>query len=150
MPTYIVYHAENAFTAAEKKSLAKNIINAHTSVTGAQRLFGQVMFRELKSEDWYLAGEEIDRPFVFLFAYVRAGRDVESKHELIRELNKVLVEAASVVPERAWVSLSEIPAENLMEYGQILPNPGHESEWLAGLPQAIKEAIFANSGEVIN
>lgn len=99
MPTYIVYHAENAFTAAEKKSLAKNIINAHTSVTGAQRLFGQVMFRELKSEDWYLAGEEIDRPFVFLFAYVRAGRDVESKHELIRELNKVLVEAASVVPE---------------------------------------------------
>jgi hypothetical protein len=35
--------------------------------------------------------------------------------------------------DQLWVSLTEIAASDAMMFGAILPEPGHEAEWLASL-----------------
>jgi hypothetical protein len=43
-----------------------------------------------------------------------------------------------------WVYISVIPAERVAEYGRSLPAPGQENDWLALLPEALKEKLAAN------
>ena len=45
--------------------------------------------------------------------------------------------AATTLPRGSlWAYLSELPPGQMVEYGHILPEPGMENAWLAGLPDA--------------
>jgi hypothetical protein len=46
------------------------------------------------------------------------------------------------VPEAdVWVYLTELPAKNMAEFGQVLPEPGGEEAWMAALPQAEQDRL---------
>lgn len=47
-----------------------------------------------------------------------------------------VVAVAGVGAEAVWVYLSEIPPARMVEFGQVLPEPGGEAAWTAGLPAA--------------
>lgn len=143
MPTYNVHYPKGLLTTEQKQVIAKGITHTHSTVTGAQQFFAQVLFREIPTEDWYLAGEPLTGPHLFLFGHIRAGRSLELKGTLLRGLRDVLVQHGGVPIERAWVYLSDVPAAHIIEYGDILPDPGHEEQWLANLPEAARKLLNA-------
>ncbi|MEQ5055327.1 4-oxalocrotonate tautomerase family protein [Klebsiella michiganensis] len=143
MPTYIIHYPEASLEAEKKQSIAKGIAEAHEKVTGAPRAFAQILFREIKKEDWYIGGKTISSPFIFLFGFIRSGRETELKHELIHEHTEVLVKYGKILAEQTRISLSEIPASQISEYGQVVPEPGAEKEWIARLPEHL-QAHFAD------
>lgn len=138
MPTYIVHYREASLNPETKASIAEGLAEAHERVTGAPRAFAQILFREMKTENWYIGGKVIDTPFVFLFGYIRSGRETDLKHELIREHTSVLVQKGGFLPEQTRITLSEVPASHISEYGQIVPEPGHELAWIANLPAHVR------------
>ena len=141
MPTYNVHYPEGFLAPAQKQGLAKAITRTHSGVTGAQQFFAQVLFREIPEGNWYVAGEPLTAPHLFVFGHLRAGRSLEVKARLLRGLRDVLVELGGVTPERAWVYLSDVPAAHIIEYGDILPEPGSEEQWLARLPEAARKLL---------
>lgn len=145
MPTYNVHYPKGLLTVEQKRAIAKAVTDTHSACTGAQQFFAQVLFREIPSEDWYLAGEPLTGPHLFVFGHIRAGRPLELKARLLRELRDVLVQHGRVPTERAWVYLSDVPAAHIIEYGDILPEPGQEEQWLARLPEAARKLLMTPS-----
>lgn len=141
MPTYNVHYPKGLLTTEQKQAIAKGVTDTHSAVTGAQQFFAQVLFREIPAEDWYLAGEPLSDPHLFLFGHIRAGRSIEIKSALLRDLRDVLVRHGDVSVERAWVYISDVPAAHIIEYGDILPEPGQEEQWLANLPEAARKLL---------
>lgn len=147
MPTYNVHYPKGLLTVEKKQAIAKAITDTHSSVTGAQRFFAQVLFREIAAEDWFLAGEPLSEPHLFLFGHIRAGRPIELKAKLLRGLRDILVQHGDVKGERAWVYLADVPASHIIEYGEILPDPGQEEHWLENLPEAARKLLSARGQE---
>lgn len=83
MPTYNVHYPKGLLTTGQKQAIAKGVTDTHSAVTGAQQFFAQVLFREIPTEDWYLAGEPLSDPHLFLFGHIRAGRSIEVKSALL-------------------------------------------------------------------
>jgi len=42
--------------------------------------------------------------------------------------------ASDLPRNRVWVYVVDLPAEQMAEYGHVLPQPGTEASWLANLP----------------
>lgn len=141
MPTYNVHYPKGLLSAEQKQAIAKAVTEAHSTVTGAQRFFAQVLFREIPEGDWYLAGQPLVGPHLFLFGHIRAGRTLEVKATLLRALRDALVKHGGAPIERAWVYLSDVPAAHIIEYGEILPDPGQEEQWLASLPNEARKLL---------
>jgi hypothetical protein len=53
----------------------------------------------------------------------------------LKELHAALAAAIEAEANCVWVYLNDLPARDLIEYGHVLPEPGHEAKWLAGLPE---------------
>ena len=51
--------------------------------------------------------------------------------------------ATGATEDAVWVYLSDLPAENLTEFGRILPSPGKEDAWFSSLPDALQERLRA-------
>jgi hypothetical protein len=58
-------------------------------------------------------------------------------HRIMQDVGK----ASAAAEETVWVYLSEIPAENIAEYGRVLLPPGSEDAWFATLPDALREKL---------
>jgi hypothetical protein len=46
--------------------------------------------------------------------------------------------ASQMKPSSVWVYLSELPPNQMIEFGRVLPLHGKEAEWSAALPKAEK------------
>lgn len=40
-----------------------------------------------------------------------------------------------------WIYLNNIEADNMLEYGHVLPLPGHESMWFEALPVELQARL---------
>jgi hypothetical protein len=88
-----------------------------------------------------MTGEQI-----FIHGQIRGGRPLPMKQALLNRLIDVAVEQSGVPRNRIWAYLVELPPSVMAEYGHILPEPGSEAQWLAGLPgedRAVMEATGA-------
>ncbi len=63
----------------------------------------------------------------------RENRSTEVKTQVLNELWSMYKNVTGLSDDQIWVSLTEIPARDAMFLGAILPEPGHEAEWLASL-----------------
>jgi len=135
MPTYTVHSPAGTLDQGQKQQLARDITLAHNGVTGAQTFFAQVMFLDRPQGDWFVGGQPLEGPQVFVHGQIRAGRSGEVKLELLRRLVDVTAEVSGLPRNRVWVYLVDLPAEQMAEYGHVLPLPGTEASWLANLPQ---------------
>jgi hypothetical protein len=73
---------------------------------------------------------------VFVHGHIRAGRSPERKRQLLLELVAAVASAGAIAPNRIWAYVAELPPGQMAEYGHVLPEPGEEGAWLAGLPAA--------------
>ncbi|CAH2408781.1 tautomerase family protein [Mesorhizobium escarrei] len=136
MPTYLCTSTTGRLTSEQKSKIAGEITKIHSEVTGAPAFFAQVIFSEVKAGDWFIGGAQLTHDHIFISGHIRAGRAVVDKTRMIKLMSEGVAQAADVKNGRAvWLYLNELPPRQMIEFGQVLPEPGDEPAWTAALPE---------------
>lgn len=143
MPTYTVTSANVSLTGAQQSEIAAAITEAHHQNTGAPGFFAQVMFIALPERTHYIGGKLNSTPQIYVHGLIRAGRSVDVKTGLLRRITSNVREIAGVGAEDIWVYVQDIPPEQMIEFGRVLPEPGAEEQWRNGLSPQKREQLAA-------
>jgi phenylpyruvate tautomerase PptA (4-oxalocrotonate tautomerase family) len=141
MPTYLCTIAEGQLSQNQKAAVAQAITQTHSEVTGAPSYFAQVIFHEVKPGNHFIRGAPLDHKTLFVYGTIRAGRTPETKRALLVQLRKVLAEAASLPQTQIWIYITDLEARQIVEYGQLLPDPGSEEAWAAALSDEVRRLM---------
>jgi phenylpyruvate tautomerase PptA (4-oxalocrotonate tautomerase family) len=141
MPTYICYAAAERLTAEQKATIADAITAAHSEEALAPRYLVQVVFQDLKPTDNYIGGKPASNHHIWVRADLRAGRTDAQKLKLQSRIVLELVRITDSSASDIWVYLNELLPLNMIEFGQVLPEPGKESDWFRKLSQDLKEHL---------
>ncbi len=149
MPTYTVTVPRGQLDAAQKTRIAEGITRVHSDTTGAPSYFAQVIFNEVPEGNYFVGGRPLSHGQVFVHGQIRGGRSAESKSALIASMLEAVVEAAAVPRTGVWIYIVDLQARQMVEFGHVLPEPGHEPAWTAALPQSDREMMQAiGSGRI--
>jgi phenylpyruvate tautomerase PptA (4-oxalocrotonate tautomerase family) len=141
MPNYIVTFLEGRLSASQKSQIAEAIARAHGDETGAPYYFAQVTLNEVEPGNYFLGGTPLDSDQIFVHGFIRDGRPTAMKDALIARLTSDVALASQMKTNSLWVYLSEIPPNQMVEFGRVLPLHGKEAEWSAALPEAEKARL---------
>jgi phenylpyruvate tautomerase PptA (4-oxalocrotonate tautomerase family) len=139
MPTYVCFAGKGQLTPDQKAAIASGITRIHSEVTGAPPYFAQVIFQEIKPGNHFMGGLPLRHGTLFVHGHIRGGRTPDSKRVLIERLTAALGEAAGLAPSGVWVYIAELLARQMVEFGQVLPEPGSEEAWAQALPAEARE-----------
>jgi phenylpyruvate tautomerase PptA (4-oxalocrotonate tautomerase family) len=143
MPTYTVTTANVSMTTAQQSEIATVITEAHHHNTGAPGFFAQVLFVALPEQRHYIGGKPNVTPHIYVHGLIRAGRSAAAKSGLIKQISERTREIAGVGTEDIWVYVQDIPPEQMIEFGRVLPEPGAEEQWRKGLSQLKRHQLAA-------
>lgn len=146
MPTYFVNATHGLLTSGQKKQVAEEITRAHSSATGAQGFFAQVIFNEIPPGNHFMGGVLIETRQVFVHGHIRAGRSEEQKKLLLDDVIESIHKITRLERRYLWAYISELAPSNMVEYGQVLPKPGSEAEWLDALPEEDRAYMLSLKG----
>ncbi|BFM17830.1 tautomerase family protein [Maricurvus nonylphenolicus] len=132
MPLYNI-SSRTRLPESVQKQVAQKVVDVHCGLTGAPETFVNVVFFENTPL----------RPGIshHIGANVRKGRTGEMNETLTQEMLNQLADVISVSNAAMEISLFEMPAQWIMEGGEILPEPGEEAfcEWLQKQQQEERE-----------
>jgi len=143
MPTYTVTSANVSATAAQQREIAAAITEAHHHNTGAPGFFAQVLFVALPEQKHFIGGKPNATPHLYVHGLIRAGRSAAAKSGLIQQIALKVSEIAGVGTEDIWVYVQDIPPEQMIEFGRVLPEPGAEEQWRKGLSELKRQQLAA-------
>src|SRR5262249_55406331 len=126
MPTYVCSAAGGRRTPGQKTEKVRSITAPHNEETGAPPHLVQHIFYDVAPDSHYLAGRLAPANQIWVRGDIRSGRTNDQKSQMLRRIMQDLGKASGAAEETVWVYLSEIPAENIAEYGRVLPPPGSE------------------------
>jgi phenylpyruvate tautomerase PptA (4-oxalocrotonate tautomerase family) len=129
MPTYTVTSANVALTSAQEGEIAAAITDAHHQNTGAPGFFAQVLFVALPERKHYIGGKLNTAPQIYIHGLIRAGRTAAAKTGLLQQIASKAREISGDGAEDIWVYVQDIPPEQMVEFGRVLPAPGAEAQW---------------------
>jgi phenylpyruvate tautomerase PptA (4-oxalocrotonate tautomerase family) len=129
MPVYMVYVSAGRFGAEEKGAIARAITSAHQALTGTQHFLAQVSYQEQPAGNVFLGGVQQSGDLIFVHGHHRAGRPADLKHRLAAKIVEDVSRAASIEKMHIWIYIDEMPANQMFEYGRVLPEPGDEQAW---------------------
>lgn len=141
MPSYIVTCVEGRLNGSQKSHIAEAVTRAHGDTTGAPYYYAQVTFNEVKPGNYFLGGTQLNGDQIFVHGTIREGRPTEMKDALMTRLTADVAIASQMKPNCVWVYLSELPPNQMVEFGRMLPPHGKEAEWSAALPEAEKKRL---------
>jgi phenylpyruvate tautomerase PptA (4-oxalocrotonate tautomerase family) len=141
MPTYVCSADTGRLTSDQKAEIVRSITAIHHEETGAPRYLVQVIFYDVVPGNHFIAGRPAPADQIWIRADIRGGRTNEQKGRMLQRIMQDVGKASGAAADRVWVYLSDIPAENIAEYGQMLPPPGSEDAWFSTLPGALKERL---------
>lgn len=141
MPSYIVTCVEGRLTGSQKNQIAEAVTRAHGDVTGAPYFFVRLTFNEVRPGNYFLGGTRLDGDEIFVHGTIREGRPKDMKDALMARLAADVTIASQMKPNTVWVYLSELPPNQMIEFGRVLPLHGKEAEWSAALPEAEKARL---------
>jgi phenylpyruvate tautomerase PptA (4-oxalocrotonate tautomerase family) len=110
-----------------RRLVASEVTRIHCSATGAPPAFVNVLFLDVPHGNYFTAG--LPSRHSLIVGEIRHGRDVTTRQGLLRDLSQMWTRLTGQSDTELVVALKEIPAENAMEAGLILPAPGDESQW---------------------
>jgi len=148
MPTYTVTAANPSLTPAQEAAIAAAITRSHHAATGAPAFFAQVRFAPVENGRHYIGGKPNTAPHLFVHGLIRDGRSAEAKTALVQEIAAQTADIAGLSPEDVWVYVQDIPAEQMVEFGRVLPVPGAEAAWQRGLGAEKRRALAAAGVEI--
>jgi len=143
MPTYTVTTANLRLTPTQESEIAATITEAHHQNTGAPGFFAQVLFTALPEQKHYIGGKPNRTQHIFIHGLIRAGRSAAAKTGLIQQITLKAQEISGVGAEDIWVYVQDIPPEQMVEFGRVLPEPGAEEQWRKGLSPAKRQDLAA-------
>ena len=128
MPTYACSAAAGRLTPAQKLEIVQSITAIHHEETGAPRYFVQVIFYDIAYANHYIAGQLAPAGQMWIRGDIRDGRSEEQKSRMLSRILQEVSRIGEIAEEEVWVYLSDIPAQNMAEYGRVLPVPGAEND----------------------
>lgn len=140
MPTYAVTTAR-AVGPEQRARIARSVTAIHAGEADAPRYFVQVIFYRVEPGSIFIAGEPASPDHVWVRADIRAGRSAEQKAAILTRIMRETSAILGIAEQDVWVYVSDIPAQGVLEFGNVLPQPGGEAEWLAGLPEDLREKL---------
>jgi phenylpyruvate tautomerase PptA (4-oxalocrotonate tautomerase family) len=144
MPTY-TFSTSKELTAEQRTRLVESVTGIHQVEATAPRYFVQVIFYKLEPDSMFIGGEQASSDHIWVRADIRSGRSKEQKAKILGRIMSETSEILNISEQCVWVYVSDIPAHGVLEFGNILPEPGGEAEWLASLPQSLREKLQASS-----
>lgn len=141
MPTYTVLAPAGQLSTSQKRTIANDITHTHTRITGAPWFFAQVVFMDIALDDWFVGGVPLQSNQFYIHGHIRAGRSAQDKRELVVALRDALARGAAVPVTQVWCYVAELPSDQMVEYGHVLPEPGGETAWLAQLPREDRDLM---------
>ena len=141
MPTYTVTHSNFKLQTKTKVKIAKGITKVHNIVTGANTYFAQVIFNKTKNNDHYMGGKKVREPQLFLHGQIRSGRSAKIKKKLILGLREILIKNTKIKKDFVWAYLEDLPPQQMIEYGEILPKSGGEKKWFNSLSISLRKRL---------
>ena len=140
MPTY-AFTTALPLTAGQRAALVESVTTIHAVEATAPRYFVQVVFHGVEPGSIFIGGEPASPGHVWVRADIRAGRTPEQKARMLRRIMRETSAILGVSEQAVWVYISDIPAHGVLEFGNVLPEPGGEPAWLASLPQELREKL---------
>ena len=141
MPTYIIKYSNFQLPQKQKKKIANDITKIHSKVTGANTFFAQIIFERNKNNSHFMGGKLALNKEIFLNGQIRAGRPLKIKNKLITLFRKALIKNTNLKRDSIWIYLEDLPPEQMLEYGEILPQSGKEKQWFKSLPRVLKKKL---------
>lgn len=136
LPTYICTTLEGRLSAAQRQEIAGEITRLHCEATGAPGYFAQVIYETVKPGNYFVGGKPLQHDQIFVYGRVRHGRATQDKSRMITRMAEAISRIADAPKTGVWVYVGDVPARQMIEFGHVLPEPGDEEAWTAGLPQA--------------
>ena len=93
--------------------------------------------------NYFVSGKLLKFDNIYIHAHIREGRGARIKEKLLLELLHSAAAIGETDRSCVQVYLVDVPARQIAEWGQILPNPGEESAWEEALPDTVKQRIKA-------
>lgn len=138
MAVYTCITQEGTLSAEQRGRFAQEITRGHIELSGLSgdndhdpARFIRVIFQTVPPDSTFVGGKPAAN--IMIVGIVKEGHSRESKAKLLKGLWTMCKNATHLSDDQIWVSVNEIPPNNGMEYGAVLPEPGHEAEWLAEL-----------------
>jgi phenylpyruvate tautomerase PptA (4-oxalocrotonate tautomerase family) len=144
MPTY-AFSTAKELTAEQRAKLVASVTSIHHVEATAPRYFVQVIFYKLEPGSMFIGGETASPDHIWVRADIRSGRTKEQKAKILTRIMQKTSEILNISEQAVWVYVSDIPAEGVLEFGNILPEPGGEERWLASLPRTLREKLMQAS-----
>ena len=141
MPTYTVKYSNFKLTPKQKKFIADGITKTHSKFTGANTFFAQVIFQKNENKSHFIGGKLVRNKEIFLNGKIRAGRTSTIKKNLILGLREVLIKNTKLKSDCLWVYLEDLPPQQMIEYGEILPKSGEEKKWFKSLSISLRKRL---------
>jgi phenylpyruvate tautomerase PptA (4-oxalocrotonate tautomerase family) len=141
MPTYICSTAANRLTSEQRAKIAQAITTVHSEEALAPRYLVQVIFKEVGTSENYIGGKPAPTSHIWIRADIRAGRTELQRTTLQLRMAREVSEIAGSSLDNIWIYLNELLPTNMVEFGQLLPQPGEETQWFHGLPGALQERL---------
>ena len=144
MPVYMVYVSAGRLSPEMKGEVARAITDAHRDLTGTQHFLAQISFQEQPTGNVFLGGVEQGGDLIFIHGHHRVGRPVDLKHRLAAKIVDDVAKVMNVEKRHVWLYIDEIPANQMIEYGRFLPEPGQENAWFNAIADDEKEFMKSN------
>ena len=141
MPTYTVTNSNFRLKNKQKEEIAKGITKIHNLVTGANKYFAQVIFNKTKDGNHFMGGKKVKDPQIFLHGQIRAGRSNKIKKKLIIDLRNILIKKTKLDQAQVWVYIIDLLPSQMIEYGEVLPKSGKETEWFNNLSSKLRSKL---------
>jgi phenylpyruvate tautomerase PptA (4-oxalocrotonate tautomerase family) len=141
MPTYVVSTGADQLTQNQRDRIAELITAAHSEEMSAPRYLVQVVFQSHPQGTRYIGAKPAPTPLIWIRGDVRANRPAEQRRRLLHRMAAEISSASGVQTGDIWVYVNELVAENMVEFGSVLPQPGREGEWLLTLPAEVRNHL---------
>jgi phenylpyruvate tautomerase PptA (4-oxalocrotonate tautomerase family) len=127
-------------TVHQKTRIAAEIARVHHEATGAPIFFVQVVFDEKDASARFLGGQPAAN-HVWIRGDIRAGRTKTQREHLMLQIKNAVSNIAGIDEKSIWVYLCNLEPTDMVEYGHVLPQPGHEQEWFDKLPVSLQSYL---------
>lgn len=130
MAIYTCTTQEGALSAQQRGVIAAEITRIHSAHTGEPAKLIWVLFETVSPDRIYAGGKPAANA---LIVGIFRERSTDVKAQVLKELWAMYQKVSGLSDDQLWVSLTAIAPSDAMMFGAILPEPGHEAEWLAQL-----------------
>ncbi|OJZ68789.1 hypothetical protein BRW65_25285 [Mycobacterium paraffinicum] len=141
MPTYVCWARDGQLSADQKQRIAQGVTLIHSECTGAPPALVQCIFEGIDATSHYIGGQPAPDS-VWVYGHIRDGRDLEVREQLLLRIAELLVDVAHIDSSLTWVYLNPLANTNMVEFGQTLPVPGSELQWIEQMPTGLRERLL--------